>query len=168
MAELGQIFPVLGKYTYMDLSFVPHRTRKKLIAKAPKTQQSNDLFSRLQNLRDTGILLPLYRCHLPAILYLVLNKSPLNMSPIPVASPGSASKDYKRESTVARLLGSGMSLIGEDLILSDTLQDLPVLLSSLFSIPYDIGLPSDKDSADPLKVDTIAKRLMSNHGKVLS
>jgi hypothetical protein len=30
------------------------------------------------------------------------------MSPIAALAPGSASKDYKRESTLARLLGSGM------------------------------------------------------------
>jgi len=34
------------------------------------------------------------------------------MSPI-IAGPGSASKDFKRESTVARLLGSGSAGIAE-------------------------------------------------------
>lgn len=50
---------------------------------------------------------------------------------------------------------------------SDCLQDLPVLLSLLSSILYDYTTtPPDKAIANPLKVDTIAKRLMSNHGKV--
>jgi len=56
------------------------------------------------------------------------------MSPI-IAGPGSASKDFKRESTVARLLGSGSAGIAELAVFHP--------------------------------VDTIAKRLMSNHGKIV-
>jgi hypothetical protein len=92
------------------------------------------------------------------------------MSPIAaVPAVGSASKDYKRESTLARLLGSGMSpelsrSVGSS---SNSLQDLPVLLSLLSSIQYDhINTLYHESVTDPLKVDTIAKRLMSNQGKV--
>ncbi|KAH7370629.1 mitochondrial carrier domain-containing protein [Rhexocercosporidium sp. MPI-PUGE-AT-0058] len=56
------------------------------------------------------------------------------MSPI-TAGPGSASKDFKRESTMARLLGSGSAGIAELAVFHP--------------------------------VDTIAKRLMSNHGKIV-
>jgi hypothetical protein len=58
--------------------------------------------------------------------------------PIAAAVSGSA-KDYRAESTLARLLGSGMrltlfkSLHGR---LPNDLKDLPVLLNSQSSIPY--------------------------------
>jgi len=60
------------------------------------------------------------------------------MSPVPAAVtvPNSAAKDYKRESTLARLLGSGSAGIAELAVFHP--------------------------------VDTIAKRLMSNHGKIAS
>lgn len=60
------------------------------------------------------------------------------MSPVPAAVvvPNSAAKDYKRESTLARLLGSGSAGIAELAVFHP--------------------------------VDTIAKRLMSNHGKITS
>ena len=64
---------------------------------------------------------------------------PVAMSPIAAAVPGSAAKDYKAESTLARLLGSGMSLIlfgDSSKIWADNLQALPVLLSSLSSTLY--------------------------------
>ncbi|XMA10664.1 hypothetical protein WAI453_003455 [Rhynchosporium graminicola] len=51
------------------------------------------------------------------------------------AGPGSASKDFKRESTLARLMGSGSAGIAELAVFHP--------------------------------VDTIAKRLMSNHGKIV-
>jgi len=58
------------------------------------------------------------------------------MSPIAAAKGGSASGDYKKESTLARLLGSGSAGIAELAVFHP--------------------------------VDTIAKRLMSNHGKITS
>jgi len=58
------------------------------------------------------------------------------MSPIAAAAGGSASGDYKKESTLARLLGSGSAGIAELAVFHP--------------------------------VDTIAKRLMSNHGKITS
>jgi len=53
-----------------------------------------------------------------------------------IAPPGSTAKDYKRESNLARLLGSGSAGIAELAVFHP--------------------------------VDTIAKRLMSNHGKITS
>jgi len=58
------------------------------------------------------------------------------MSPIAATAGGSASADYKQESTLARLLGSGSAGIAELAVFHP--------------------------------VDTIAKRLMSNHGKITS
>ena len=89
--------------------------------------------------------------------------------PIASALPGSAAKDYKAESTLARLLGSGTYFDNSTTLLnlSNNLQDLPVLLNSLSSTLYTRNRSlNDKHLADPQKVDTIAKRLMSNHGKV--
>lgn len=54
-------------------------------------------------------------------------------------------------------------------MVSDFVQGLPVLLNLLSSILYariNTTPWNDKGIADRLKVDTIAKRLMSNQGKV--
>lgn len=60
------------------------------------------------------------------------------MSPIAAAKGGSASGDYKKESTLARLLGSGITWLKQWVveIKANAVQDLPVLLSSLSSIQY--------------------------------
>ncbi|KAK6583759.1 hypothetical protein PZA11_003489 [Diplocarpon coronariae] len=73
------------------------------------------------------------------------------MSPI-APGPGSASKDYKKESTLARLLGSGSAGIAE------------------LAVFHPVGSPPANEVEFTLDsmVDTIAKRLMSNHGKIVS
>jgi len=61
------------------------------------------------------------------------------MSPIVTAKgEGSASGDYRKESTLARLLGSGMNWLSRmnNRGKANVVQDLPELLSSLSSILY--------------------------------
>ena len=57
----------------------------------------------------------------------------------PIAVGGSASGDFKKESTLARLLGSGMVQLKTDRnwLYAKTRQDLPVSLSLLCSIQYE-------------------------------
>ena len=168
MAELGQISPVLGKYTYMDLSFVHSQDEKKVDCESSQnTTVERFILQTTKSARHWDLTLtpplPSSRHSVPCSQQITLKH----------VSYSSRIARFGVERLQERVNSSKTPWIRyvshkENLILSDTLQDPPVLLSSLFSIPYDIGLPSDKDSADPLKVDTIAKRLMSNHGKVLS
>ena len=88
------------------------------------------------------------------------------------AAAGASAKDFKKESATARLLGSGSSpglyIRGSQELTA--IQGPPASPSSPSSTPYPPPLrsPCAPSSNRGTQVDTIAKRLMSNQGRIAS